>query len=295
MNEQRADVYARITNEIIAAIEAGAGEWKMPWHHDGAAAARPTNIATGRRYRGINTLALWAAAVRAGFAQGQWGTYRQFEAVGAQVRRGEKATTVILWKEASANGCDDKDADDTIRARRRMFGRAFSVFNVAQVDGYEVEPAAPPLSDAARNARAEIFLTNLGIKTVFGGSDACYQPWTDTVLMPVISQFSDATSFYGVWIHESGHASGAKHRLDRDLTGRFGSAAYAQEEIIVELLSGLILADLAIAHHPRPDRAAYIASWLEVIKNDPKAIFAAASKAQQAADWMHSRQPETPS
>lgn len=100
---------------------------------------------------------------------------------------------------------------------------------------------------------------------------------------------------YGVWIHESGHASGAKHRLDRDLTGRFGSAAYAQEEIIVELLSGLILADLAIAHHPRPDHAAYIASWLEVIKNHPKAIFAAASKAQQAADWMHSRQPKTPS
>lgn len=246
MSEQRADVHARITKEIIAVIEAGTREWRMPWHHDGASPARPTNVATGRRYRGINTLALWAAAVRAGYAQSQWGTYRQFEAVGAQVRSGEKATAVILWKEASTTGSDEDDANDTIRARRRMFARTFSVFNVAQVDGYQVEPAAPPLSDAARHARAETFLTNLGIKTVFGGSEACYQPLTDTVLMPVFSQFRDAASFYGVWIHESGHASGAKHRLDRDLTGRFGSAVYAQEEIIVELLSGMILADLAI-------------------------------------------------
>jgi antirestriction protein ArdC len=141
-----------------------------------------------------------------------------------------------------------------------------------------------------RHVQADTFLTNLGIMTVFGGSEACYQPWTDTVLMPSFSQFRDAASFYGVWTHECGHASGATHPLDRDLTGRFGTTAYALEEITVEILSGLILADLAIAHHPRPDQATCIASWLEVLKNDPKAIFAAASKAQQAADWMHSRQ-----
>lgn len=94
--------------------------------------------------------------------------------------------------------------------------------------------------------------------------------------------------------HENGHASGAKHRLDRDLSGRFGSAAYAAEECCVEILSGLVLADLGIAHHPRPDHAAYIASWLDVLKNDPRAIFTAASKAQQAADWMHAQQPTPP-
>ena len=292
MSEQRADIYARITKEIIAAIETGAGEWKMPWHHDGASATRPTNVATGRRYRGINTLALWAAAVHAGYAQGLWGTYRQFQAVGAQVRQGEKATTVVLWKEGSTNGNDGDDTDDDARGHRRMFARAFSVFNVAQVDGYEIKPAALALSEDERHAQAETFLTNLDIKTVFGGPEACYQPWTDAVLMPSYSQFRDAASFYGVWTHENGHASGAKHRLDRDLTGRFGSAAYALEEIVVELLSGLILADLAIAHHPRPDHAAYVASWLKVLKNDPKAIFTAASKAQHAADWMHAQQPD---
>jgi len=104
--------------------------------------------------------------------------------------------------------------------------------------------------------------------------------------MPPFASFRDPASFYGVWLHENGHACGAKHRLDRDLSGRFGSAAYAAEECCVEILSGLVLADLGIAHHPRPDHAAYIASWLEVLKDDPRAIFTAASKAQQAADWM---------
>ena len=172
-----------------------------------------------------------------------------------------------------------------------MFARAFSVFNVAQVDGYQ-RPTAAILSESQRLAHAEAFISNLGIRTVFEGSEACYRPSTDAVFMPPFSSFRDPASFYGVWLHENGHASGAKHRLDRDLSGRFGSAAYAAEECCVEILSGLILADLGIAHHPRPDHAAYIASWLKVLKDDPRAIFTAASKAQQAADGMHAQQPQ---
>ncbi len=123
---------------------------------------------------------------------------------------------------------------------------------------------------------------------------ACYQPATDTVVLPPFAQFRDAASFYATWLHECGHATGAKHRLARDLTGRFGSAAYALEEIVVELLSGFVLADLGIAHQPRPDHAAYIASWLKVLKEDPRAIFVAASQAQHAADWMHVQQLQPP-
>jgi len=165
------------------------------------------------------------------------------------------------------------------------------VFNVAQVDGYESVPVAA-LPETERLAHAEAFIGNLGIETVFGGSEAYYLPSTDTVHMPPFEQFRDATAFYSVWLHENGHASGAKHRLDRDLSGRFGSAAYAADECAVEILSGLVLADLGIAHHPRPDHAAYIASWLEVLKDDSRAIFTAAGKAQQAADWMHAQQPQ---
>jgi antirestriction protein ArdC len=164
------------------------------------------------------------------------------------------------------------------------------VFNVAQVDGYEPEPAAI-LPETERFADAETFIANLGINTIFGGGEAYYRPSTDTVYMPPFAQFRDAAAFYGVWLHECGHGSGAKHRLDRNLSGRFGSAAYALEEVSVEILAGLVLADLGIAHHPRPDHAAYIASWLEVLKHDPRAIFTAASKAQAAADWMHAQQP----
>lgn len=172
-----------------------------------------------------------------------------------------------------------------------MFARAFAVFNVAQVDGYE-RPAVPILPDEERLAHAEAFIANLGVKTVFGGSQAYYLPASDTVFMPDFASFRDPASFYGVWLHENGHASGAKHRLDRDLSGRFGTEACAAEECCVEILSGLVLADLGIAHHPRPDHAAYVSSWLKVLKDDPRAIFTAASKAQQAADWMHAQQPQ---
>ena len=285
---ERADVYNRITTEIIAAIEAGTGDWRAPWFHDGSSIARPTNVSSGKRYRGINTLALWATGFAAGYGDGIWGTYKQWQDAGAQVRKGERSTTVVLWREIKVSQqADDEDDDD---GHRRMFARAFSVFNIAQVEGYE-RPATPVLPEAERLAHAEAFITNLGVKTEFGGSEAYYRPSADTVFMPPFTSFRDAASFYGVWLHENGHASGAKHRLNRDLSGRFGSAAYAAEECCVEILSGLVLADLGIAHHPRPDHAAYIASWLKVLKDDPKAIFTAASKAQQAADWMHAQQP----
>ena len=287
--EARADIYTRVTAEIIAALEHGAGEWHAPWFHDGAHAARPTNVASGKRYRGINTVALWAAAMAFGYNDGLWGTYRQWQEAGAQVRKGERSTTIVLWKQVSSSDeAGDTDKDDI--GRVRMFARAFSVFNVDQVDGYERSPTHL-LSENERLAQAEAFVANLGITTVFGGPDAFYRPSSDTVVMPDFGSFRDAPSFYGVWLHEHGHASGAKHRLDRDLSGRFGSVAYAAEECCVEILSGLVLADLGIAHHPRPDHAAYLASWLRVLKNDPRALFTAAAKAQQAADWMHAQQP----
>lgn len=285
----RADVYSRVTAEIIAAIEGGTGEWRAPWFHNATGIARPTNIASGKRYRGINTLALWAAGYAADYSDGLWGTYKQWQEAGAQVREGERSTTVVLWREVQASRSADNE-DDSDDGHRRMFARAFSVFNVAQVEGYE-RPLIPVLPESERLAHAEAFIANLGIKTVFGGSEAYYRPTEDTVFMPDFASFRDPASFYGVWLHENGHASGAKHRIDRDLSGRFGSAAYAAEECCVEILSGLVLADLGIAHHPRADHAAYVASWLKVLKDDPKAIFTAASKAQQAADWMHAQQP----
>lgn len=285
----RADVYARITADIAAAIEAGAGAWRMPWHHDGAAVARPINAASKRPYRGVNILALWVAAAGRNYASGLWGTLRQWNALGARVGKGERATTVVLWKEARQRADDDSD-DSEDASPRRLFARAFSVFNLAQVSGYEAEPI-PLLAQSERIARADAFVAALGIPIVYGGDRAYYQPSADTVQLPPFERFVDAVFAAGVAIHECAHATGAPHRLDRDLSGRFGSHAYAMEEAVAELTASFILADLGLAHEPRPDHAAYIASWLQVLRSDPRAIFTAASKAQQAADWMHAQQP----
>ena len=292
----RTDVYSRITAEIVSAIENGAGEWRMPWHHDGNSIARPRNVTSGKGYRGINILALWATARRGGYASGIWGTYQQWSQLGGQVRRGEKATTIVFWKPVTnGNHCND-DADDAGRSehderngRARFFARGYRVFNASQVDGY-VLADLPRLPESERIARADAFFAALDIPIITCGDQACYRPDIDTVFMPPFERFIDAASYYSCLGHETGHASGAAHRLDRDLSGRFGSAKYAMDEIIVELASSFIMADLGIAHTPRAEHASYIASWLQILKRDPRAIFTAASQAQAAADWMHARQ-----
>lgn len=285
----RADVYTRITAEIIAAIEAGAGDWRMPWHHDGAAVTRPENFSSHKRYRGVNVLALWAAAQASGYASGLWGTYRQWQAADAQVRKGERGTTVVFWKQAASSADDDRDEGD--HRPGRMFARAFTVFNLAQVDGYEPAPVAV-LPESERIAHAEAFVAALNIPITEGAYDAHYRIDLDQIFMPPFTAFRDATAQMGTMLHECGHATGAKHRLDRNFEDRFKRDWLPIEEACAELTASFVLADLGIAHHPRPDHAAYVASWLSALKNDPRAIFTAASKAQQAADWMWAQQPQ---
>jgi antirestriction protein ArdC len=288
---ERGDIYSRITADIIAGIEAGVGEIKMPWHHAGNSTSRPLNVASNKPYRGINTLALWASASRCGYASGVWGTYQQWNAKGARVRRGEHGTTIVFWKiDEHGNQGDGGDNEANHDAgQHRVFARAYTVFNSAQVDGY-TSAELPSLADSERIDRAEQFCANLGIDVRHGGESAFYTPTGDFVQMPEFRRFKDGISYYAVRLHECGHASGAKHRLDRDLSGRFGSEAYAMEECTVELLSALICADLSLSIAPRPDHASYIATWLKVLRNDTRAIFTASSKAQQAADWMHAQQ-----
>jgi antirestriction protein ArdC len=287
---ERTDVYTRITAEIVAAIEAGAGDWRMPWHHDGTAVTRPENISSGKRYRGVNVLALWIATQAHGYADGLWGTYRQWLAAGAQVRRGERGTTVVLWKQ-TATSADDDSHDDGDGSRPRVFARAFTVFNAAQVNGYQPKPAVK-LPEGDRLIHVDAFIDALNIPTVTGNYDAHYRIDLDTIFMPEYSAFASPAAHAGTLIHEAAHATGAKHRLDRDFHERFKRDWLPIEEATAELTASFILADLGVAHHPRPDHAAYVASWLRLLKDDPRAIFTAASKAQQAADWMHAGQPQ---
>lgn len=166
------------------------------------------------------------------------------------------------------------------------------MFNVAQVDGYEPQ-VIEQLPEIDRLTHVGEFIDALKIPIVTGNYNAHYRIDTDTIFMPDYAAFTSAAAQAGTLIHEAAHATGAKHRLDRNFQERFKHDWLPIEEATAELTASFILADLGVAHHPRPDHAAYVASWLRLLKDDPRAIFTAASKAQQAADWMHAQQPRT--
>lgn len=290
-SSQRGDVYARVTDRIIAAIEAGAGDFTMPWHHDGSDSVRPINARTRRAYRGVNVVALWAAAQALDYPTGLFATFRQWSVLGAQVRKGERGHLVVYWNTHERGGDDEAGGAAEPEKRWRYFARGFTVFNAAQVDGFAPGADAPRLPNSERIAHADDFYAALGVETHHGGSRAYYVPSRDYIQLPPFSAFADAVAYYATALHEAGHSTAAPQRVGRDLSGRFGSEAYAAEELVAELCAAFVCADLGLAVEPRPDHAAYIASWLKVLREDPRAIFTAASKAQAAADWMHARQP----
>ena len=288
----RLDVYCKVTETIVAQIEAGVGTYRMPWHHSGAPLARPRNAVALTFYRGINVLALWAAAHAAGYPSGLWATYRQWKQAGGQVRQGERGHLVVFWKQLDhpAKAYTEDEVGQEAKANRRVVARGFWVFNLAQVDGY-APVAVPELSETARNVLAEQFYAALGIQTRFEGGEAFYQPDGDYVQLPPFARFRHGCAFYSTLLHEGAHATGAPHRLKRDLTGRFGSEAYAFEELIAEWASAMACMTLELTPEPRIDHAQYIASWLKVLRSDSRAIFTAASHAQKITDWMWDRQP----
>ena len=289
--DSRADIYQRITDRIAAAIEAGAGEWRMPWHPgaDGVAPVLPVNAATGKPYRGVNTVVLWATAQAEGYPSAVWATYRQWAELGAQVRKGERASPVVFWKISDKEEQENTDEGAEDGRRSRVFARGYSVFNAAQVDGYAA-PALPVLPEAERIGHAEAFFAAIGANIRHGGNRACYVPSLDQIRMPPFEAFRDPVAYYATLAHEATHLTGHASRCDRDLRGRFGDEAYAAEELVAELGAAFVCADLALAPELRPDHAAYVASWLKVLRGDKRAIFTASAKAQQAADWMHARQ-----
>lgn len=290
-----ADIYTRVTQQIITAIETGAatGTYRMPWHNWGEQSIRPINATTGQAYRGINTLLLWAAAEAGAYSSGRWATYRQWTEAGAQVRKGEKSTFIIFWKNSTDTGhAADNDADATT-APGRFVARAFHVFNEDQVDGAPERPQQIETSEQAVTAAAE-FICRTGIQIRHGGDQACYVPSIDQVWLPQPAQFRDTEGYYATLAHEAIHWTGAKHRLDRAFDDRFGDESYAVEELVAELGAAFLAADLHLRPEPRPDHARYIASWLKVLKNDPKAILSAAARAQQAVDYLNLLSSDSP-
>ena len=224
-----------------------------------------------------------------GYDSAEWGTYQQWQVRKAQVRKGEKATTVVFWKFAN----DSREADDgeTTTSCRLLFTRGYSVFNAAQVDGYTPKPEiARPMPE--RIACADAFFKAIGADVSHRGNRASYAPATDHIQMPMFDAFHDDVSYYSALAHEHTHWTSHSTRCDRQLGKRFGDVAYAAEELIAELAAAFTCAHLGLSTEPRDDHDQYFNSWLKVLNADSKAIFTAASKAQQAADWMIARAGE---
>ena len=285
------DIYTRITNQIIASIEAGADAFQMPWHSDGLCAGRPVNAASGKAYRGVNVLALWCAAAESGYSSDQWATYKQWAESGKQVKKGEKSSSIVFWKMLDQGEPDAQADADEQGGSRRMVARGYNVFNAEQIDGFQA-PVIAPRTDIARVQEADEFFNALGADIRHGGGRAFYRSSTDHIQMPPFEVFRNTVAYYSTLAHEVTHWTGAKARLDRDLKNRFGSEAYAAEELVAELGAAFLCADLGLANEPRPDHAAYVANWLKVLKDDKRAIFTAAAKAQQAATFAHDLQPQ---
>jgi antirestriction protein ArdC len=256
----------------------------MPWHTSGRYSFSPINAVSKKPYRGVNTLCLWAAAQAKGYERGEWATYQQWQDRGAQVRKGEKATTVVFWKFANTETQDDAEEHPT-SASRLLFTRGYSVFNAAQVDGYTPKAdASAPIEE--RIASAESFFARIPARVAYQGNRAFYSPADDTITLPPFAAFFTPVDYYSTRAHETGHWTSAAGRCNRELGKRFGDDAYSVEELIAELTAAFTLAHLGLSSEPRADHAQYIASWLKVLRADKRAIFTAASKAQQAADYM---------
>lgn len=277
------DVYERVTAQIIEAIEKGSAEFRMPWHSSGPRFYEPMNAASKKRYRGINVIALWAAAEAREYESGLWATYKQWSELGAQVRKGEQGTCIVLWKAVDrARGLNDNGEAESDKF---FLARGFSVFNAAQVDGYRIaEPAA--LSEVERIEQAERFFATLGAEISHGGQRAYYNITLDNIVLPPFERFLSPMSYYATLAHEITHWSGASHRLGRDYGTRERMDVYALEELIAELGAAFLCARLELPAERRMDHAAYLQDWLRVLKQDKRAIFTAAAKAQQAADWL---------
>lgn len=282
---EKIDVYERITNQIIASLEAGVAPWTCSWVRNGA----HRNMVSGRKYRGINTLITWLTAELDGYSSNQWLTYRQATELGGQVRKGEKSTTLIAYnlirkdkdgKRIAANA-PKQEGEYTI-----PFGRGIAVFNRDQCDGLP-EVVLPNANLDVSFAAAEEMIENYGITVEVGGDKACYSLLSDKVIMPDPARFKgdDAKAHYwAAAFHELVHSTGHESRLNRNLNNTFGSVDYAKEELIAEIGAAFLGSEFGLKGELQHEN--YIGSWLKELNDDKRFVVQAASKAQEAADYL---------
>ena len=254
---QKLDIYTRVTNKIIADLEAGVRTWHQPWNaeHLAGRITRPLrHNGIGSRGRGLNIILLWSASVASSYTAPIWMTYRQAQQLGGQVRKGSKGETVVYADKLRKTETDDNGQEREVAI---PFMKGYTVFNVEQIDGLPEHYYA-----------------------------------TAQQIPEGIERDEDAQAYYATLAHEVTHWTRHRSRLDRDFgRKKWGDEGYAQEELVAELGAAFLAADLGLTPEPRDEHAAYIASWLKALKNDKRFIFQAASHAQRAVDYLHGCQP----
>jgi antirestriction protein ArdC len=277
-------IYDQITGRVLNALESGVERWQRPW-----TTRAPVNAVTKQPYRGINNLLLALTAAERNYVSPGWLTYRAAVAAGGHVRRGERATTIVWWGRRTMRAEDsttESNESHEPESRSRWLTRSYAVFNLDQCDGLESLQAHSRGHDEAFETIAECqrVVSSTGARIEHGAHAAYYCPATDTISLPAVRSFTSSAAYYATLFHELTHWSGAPSRLNRQLTGRFGDAAYAAEELVAELGAAFLCGRCEIDHVSQA--AAYLQSWIRVLRNDNRAILTAARLATQATDLL---------
>jgi antirestriction protein ArdC len=282
----RNGLYQEITGKIIAELEQGRVPWVQPWGNVPAPLGLPRNATTGRAYSGINILILWCAVADRGFTGQNWLTFRQALKIGAHVKKGERGTAIVYADRFIPYRERQRAAETGDQADAIPFLKRFTVFNADQCENLPANPALPPTPPAENLVlpQAEALISATGADIRIGGNRAFYVPSADYIQMPPPSSFFEPVNWHRTVCHELGHWSGHSSRLNRDMSGSFGSASYAREELIAEMTGAFVCAALSIV--PTVRHADYLGSWLEVLREDNRAIIRAASAASKAADYL---------
>ena len=269
-------IYQEVTDSIIKQLENGATPWIKPWHTDSTA---DKNFLSQAPYKGINRLMLGLSSMVHGFNCPVWASFKQWQTVGATVRKGEKGTKIVFYSPVT------KENKDTGDSESYNLLKTYYVFNASQVDGVTIQ--APSVPDKPFNAieAAELRIKLTGATITHGGDSAFYAPSVDKVNVPHKSSFTSEASYYATVFHELTHWTGHELRCNRNLKGKFGNPLYAFEELVAEMGAAFLCQDYRIAGELR--HAGYLQSWLKVLKEDSKAIFKAAALAQKAADCIN--------
>jgi antirestriction protein ArdC len=279
------DLYAEVTNQIVAMLDQGVVPWRSPILGR-TAAGQPKNLESTKPYRGVNVFLLAFSAYAKGYGSSYWLTFNQCKTQGGTVKKGEKSSMVVFWKQYETT---DRDTGDT---KTVPVLRYYRVFNIEQCDGIKAPDAVPfvPL-DFQPIYAAEAIVKGYadGPAIEHGGQQAFYRPATDSVKLPEPTRFASTEDFYSTLFHELAHSTGHSKRLDRKLDTElqpFGTPDYGKEELIAEMAAAFLCGEVGIRPTVIENQAAYIGGWLKQLKQDKKLVIAAAAAAQKAADWI---------